>query len=160
MSSPPSHIAESQKLTADGVAELFEIRLNDGSVLFVKNNHTVTWQGHAYEGMPIKMSGVSANSDDEQSRPTMVIFNPENMFGSFVVNGVVEKSVIIRRRVLAADLANDVNVFEERRWLVARVTSLMQQSISLELRNLIDGPNFVVPRRMYMPPFFPVVSLS
>jgi lambda family phage minor tail protein L len=160
MSEPTSHIVESQKLTADGVVELFEIVLNDNSHVYIKNNNTVTWQGIAYEGMPLKMSGVSANADEEQSRPTMVIFNPENMFGSFVANGVMEKALVIRRRVLYVDLLANNNIASTRRWLVGRVTSLTQQSLTVELRNLTDGPNFVVPRRMYTPPDFPVVSLS
>lgn len=160
MSAPASHVVESQKLIAEGYVELFEFILNDNTHVYIKNNDTVTWQGFAYEGMPLKMTGVSANADEEQSRPTMVIFNPENMFGSFVANGVVEKATVIRRRVLRVDVLANNNIAEVRRWSVARVTSLTQQSITLELRNLIDGPNFIVPRRMYMPPDFPVVSLS
>lgn len=161
MSAPVNHVTDAQKLHADGYIHLYELWLRkNAGVAYFSDAHTVTWQGHTYDSVPVRMGSIKESATEEQSRPTFTVFNPENVLASFVVQGVLEKSLLKRKRILLADLEANVNNFQQRTWFISRVTSFLKGSLTVELRNLIDGPNVMVPRRQYIPPEFPVVSLQ
>lgn len=160
MTTPTEHLDESQKLTADAYVDLFEVTFRGTStVLRMTNGPTVTWQGNTYDGQACQLSGERRNSDGEEVRPTLTIMNPMGVFKSYVAQGILEQSLVVRKRLLRQFLEDDVNLYEQRMWTVGRVASLTGQTIVLELRNLADGPNYVIPGRMYYPPEFPLVRL-
>lgn len=148
------------KLTADGIVELVRVELATGGTLFLKNNDTVTWQGHSWEGVAMQFQGYANSSDEELSRPTLSIANPDGILSQYILNGALEKSVVKRIRVLRANLLANQNIFEQQSWYISRVVSVNKTMAVFELRNPIDGPNFQCPARMYLPPDFPAVQLG
>jgi len=162
MSAPYSHLVESQKLTdADAPIDLFQITLKNQPVVFrFKNNNTVTWRGFEYEGMACSLQGDTRLADGEESRSTLRVMNPFGIFNHPAMAGDLDLAVVIRKRVLGKHIESNTNIFEQRMWYVGRVAELISgQSISLELRNMTEGPGYQIPVRMYIPPEFPLVSL-
>lgn len=160
MTVPASHLEEAQKLSADGLVDLWEIHLNPTGILYLKLNNTVTWQGKTFDGMGIKIGTVSKSANDEASRPTLMLQNYNGLFSSFVQQGVFEKAMVYRYRVLPQHIESNSNIFHRQFWMVSRVSGLKKEGIQLELRAPSDGPFFVVPARMYIPPEFPSVSMT
>lgn len=159
---PDTHFADAFKLeAASGYVDLFKLVLNDGvTTLHLKLNNDGTWQGNDYEGTGIKLDGVSKYADDQTSRPSLIIFNPNGIFSYLVNQGVLEGATVTRYRVIRSDFEGDINVFRSQRWVVRRVASLKVGMLTLELRDLMDGQQFLVPGRMFMPPDFPSVGIS
>lgn len=159
MSIPTSHLSEAQKLEAEGEVHLYEITMLTGEKLFLKNNETADWQGNTYEGTAIEMDGIKTGASEEKSRPVLRTINPDGIFKPFVAQGLIEKATVVRRTVLTNHFAANNPTHRARTWLISRVTSMTSQSLMVELRSPLDGPNVIVPRRVYMPPMFPVVSV-
>jgi lambda family phage minor tail protein L len=156
-----THAEDSVKLEADGIIDLYRIDLTSGGgTLFLKANDTVTWQGHTWEGIAIQLSGYANSSDEEMSRPQLTVANPEGVLSQYVLNGHMEKALVKRIRVLRQNLLANLNIFDQQSWYVIRVSSVNRVMIAFELRNPIDGPNFLCPARMFLPPEFPAVSLN
>jgi lambda family phage minor tail protein L len=154
-------IAEDRvKLEADGIVELYRIDLATGGSLFLKADDTVTWQGHEWEGTAIQLTGYTNSSDEEVSRPKLTVANPEGIFSAYVLSGVLEKSLVRQMRVLRTHILADLNIFTQRSWYISQVVSVNKTMVQMELRNPIDGPNFLAPARMFLPPEFPAVSLT
>lgn len=158
---PDEHFADALKLEeAEGYVDLFKITLNDNVThIRLKLNDTVNWQGDVYEGTGIKIDGVAKYSDDQTSRPSLSIFNPDNIFSAPASKGFLEGSLVTRYRVLRSHLDSDMAIFRSQRWFVRRISSLRTPVLTLELRDLMDGHQFMVPGRMFIPPDFPSVSL-
>lgn len=161
MTAPVSHLAEAQKLTADAEVDLFTVKLRNEDTLYrFKEGQTKTWQGNIYEGVAVKMSGDTRTADGEESKPQLMVMNPLGIFNLPAKRGDLDLAFVTRRRVLLANLENDVNLYEQRMWQIGRVGQLISgQSITFELKNLTEGANFQIPVRIYMPPEFPTVSL-
>lgn len=149
------------KLSADGIVELFEITLAGGAgTLYLKSNNTVTWQGHTWEGIAIQLTGYGNTSEEELSRPSLSIANPNGILSQYIINGHLEKSLVKRKRVLLEHITGNQNIFQQQSWYISRVTQINKTIASFELRNPIDGPNILCPARMFIPPEFPGVSLG
>lgn len=161
MSVPQSHAEEALKLTADAEVDLFELNIPQTSAVFrFKNNDTVEWQGHVWEGIACQMGGESYSADGQEARPTISVVNPEGIFNEPVMDKLLYRAVLTRKRVLRQHLDANVNIFVQRMWFVERPKELISgQLVSLELRSMVEGPNFQIPARMYIPPEFPTVSL-
>lgn len=161
MSGPVTHVSEAEKLTADALVDLYQLNLVDGVTIFrFKNNDSVVWQGNEYEGMACKLSGDTRTADGEEQRPALVIMNPYGIFNMPALAGDLDFAVLTRRRLLREHLDANTNIYQQRMWYVGRVRDLISgQSITLELRNMTEGPNFQIPVRMYTPPEFPLVTL-
>lgn len=157
---PDSHREENEKLVADGYVQLFEIKLRNGTYLTLKQNNSVTWQGSNWTGIPLSFEGWETASSDSLSRPTMMIANPNGSFSTFIRDGLLTKALVTRYLVLYEDVLNDRNVYQSKTWVVWNNPTLTNMSITLELRNPMDGVNFNVPARMYIPPEFPSVQLK
>lgn len=158
---PLTHIQESQKLTADAQIDLYQITLKDSPTIFrFKNNDTVTWRGNLYEGMACRLQGDTRLADGEESRASLQVMNPFGIFNMPALVGDLDLATVVRKRVLRQHLDGNVNIFEQRMWYVGRISELISgQSITLELRNVTEGPAYQIPVRMYIPPQFPLVSL-
>lgn len=157
---PPAMLDDATLLVGDGIVELFEVRPINGTVLYVKANDTVTYQGKTYEGLAIEMKGAGRSSDEQVKRPTLAIANPEGLFSQDIAAGDLDFATLIRRRVLRKDLLANVGRFHEEKWLVSRCTSLTKYSASFELRAPSDRFNAMIPARMFILPEFPLVTLQ
>lgn len=148
------------KLTADGEVMLYQLTLRNGTIFRFKNNDQVIWQNMIWNGIPCQMTGEQRSADDEESRPVLSIANPENIFARAAFDGLLENAILKRRQILRAHMLANLNITVDRMWYVSRVPELIRgKAISLELRNMTDGPNFKLPIRQYIPPTFPCVSL-
>jgi lambda family phage minor tail protein L len=162
MTMPTEQVVESYKLNPDALINLWEIRLrNNAGTIRLKDFETLTWQGFTWESCPIQLSGDERRSDGEESRPRLVVVNPFGRFTRFVLAGVLEYSLVIRKQVLYQHLISNANVYNQRMWKVGRVAQFVSgTSITLELRAMSDAPNFQIPGRQFMPPDFPLVTLG
>lgn len=156
---PASVAADALSMQGDGKVDLFEIQLVDGAIVYFHNANEVTWRGNTYTSNPIKISGVGDNADEQVARPTLIVGNPDGIFNPFVTQGLVEHAIVRRRRLLRKHLEGNQDIKATRSWRISRIVSLTTEAITCELRNPLDGPLALVPRRMYIPPEFPVVSL-
>lgn len=156
---PSNHLTDATLLTADGIVELFEIVMLDGSLLRVKNDNTVTYMGITYEGYAIELKGAGRTSDEQVKRPTLSIVNPNGVFTDRVINGKFEFAKLYRRRVLYNDLLVNSGRYVEEMWLITRCTALAQTMMSFELRAPSDRFNTILPARMFILPEFPLVVL-
>ena len=161
MANPTSHVAEGLKLTADAEVDLFTLFLPQESIYFrFKNNDTVTWQGNTYEGLACQLSGEEYSADGSEAKPTLRVINPEGIFNAPVMEGRLFRAILTKRTVLRRHLDADTNIFRQRMWYVERPKELVSgQLVSLELRSMIEGPNFQIPMRSFIPPEFPTVSI-
>jgi phage-related protein len=157
---PVTHAAESQKLSAEDYAQLFEVVLTggEGSIYFWDGPVRV-YQTKTYESLGCLLQGESKTATERESRPTFAIHNPGNAFAPYVLEGFVDGATVIRRRVLKTHFEQNVAISQRRIWTVARVADLdlEGQKIVLELRDPSDGQNFLFPGRVYMAPEFPSV---
>lgn len=159
---PQSHALENEKLIVDGYVSLFRFDLDvDGErqTLFLKNNNSVNWQGHRWEGLPLSFEGYESSTLTAPRRPTFMCANPDKSFTPYLRDGRLTRGKMTRYKVLYDDILNDVNVFQKSTWIVWNVTAFSRSSIVLELRAPIDGFNVVAPPRAYRPPEFPAVVL-
>ena len=156
---PESHKIENEKLVADGCVDLFQVVLKNNTNLYLKNNNTVNWQGKSWQGIPLSFEGYSSSSTEELSRPSLSIANPNGAFSTYIRDGLLNRAVLYRYRVLYKDILEDNNVYQKQTWIVWSTPSLTNKYIQFELRTTLDGPNFVVPARQYLPPEFPCVKL-
>lgn len=159
MALPESHRQNNEKLVADGYVELFEIVLRNGETIRLKENNTVQWLGKTWTGVPLSFEGYSSAAGDKLSRPVMTLVNPDGVFSTFVRDGRILKAAITRYSVLYDDVLNNRNVFHKKVWIAWNIPQLTRDMIQVELRNPMDGVNFDVPARMYIPPEFPSVTL-
>ncbi|RWM90014.1 MAG: hypothetical protein EOR84_22660 [Mesorhizobium sp.] len=162
MNKPQEHMTESQKLTADAFVNLYEIRLRTEPVILrLSDSVTRTWQGQVWEMFGVQLSGEKRSADDEESRPTLQLINPEGVFSTLIRRRLLDRATVIRYRVLRAHYEGDVNIFQRRMWYISRIASVTAgQSIQAELRVMTEGPNSRIPARQFMPPEFPTVRLS
>lgn len=156
---PASQQADARKLEADGLVELFEVELRDGSLIYLKNDNEVTWQGNTYEGWHVYVTGVNTSVDEEVSRPQVGIANVEGIFNNYVRLGTLDNALFRRIRILLTDLEADNDVKHTEEWRIRRVAGLNKDMITLELRHKLDGQPFQVPARMYLPPEFKAVRI-
>lgn len=163
MSTPNAHLAEAQKLTADALVDLFEVFLvgaPGGTYVRFTNGQTVTWQTKTYEQLGCKFSTVSRTAEGERSRPTLTVINPAGIFNSYAFKGYFEQATLIRKRVLLQHLASNTALSDDTVWYISRVKEMIaDQSVTFELRALSDGPDLMIPARVFIPPSFPFVTL-
>lgn len=173
---PEEHLEDAQKLIADGIVQLYEIKLADGTYRYFKPDNSVRWNNKDWMGLPILFEGYSTAQGDSYSRPTLSIANPDNInnldgnarstLSSLVLPtesypyGLLNRAVINRYLVLYEDLINNRPIYQKKTWIVWFIKTINKNMIQVELRNPMDGVNFNVPARMYIPPEFPFVTLK
>lgn len=155
---PEEHKKENLNLIGEPYVDLFEIELKNGTHIYLKNNEDVTWSGHTWEGYPIIFSGYEITSD-QLSRPSMKLINPEGVFSSIFVSGDIDKSTIYRYRVLRKHIDEDKPIYQRMVWILWNIKTITKDYVEFELRNPMDGNNFNIPARQYIPPEFPLVTL-
>lgn len=158
---PLSQVFDAFELESQGIREFFQLELrNAGGVnLYLSPQNTAEFLGRTWESLPCKLSDVSQNSTGEQSRPKFTAANPQGVFSLWVQNGAIDGAILTRYRVLMSDLTANTRAYAKNTWLVSKVLSLNKDTIIMELRSSLDGPNYQVPSRSFYPPDFPHVSL-
>lgn len=156
---PEEHKQENLNLVGEPYVDLFEIVLKNGTHIYLKNNEDVTWGGHTWEGYPVTFSGYEI-ATEKLSRPSMKLVNPEGVFSSIFVSGDLEKSTINRFRVLRRDIDADRPVYQLMTWVLWNIKTITKDYVEFELRNPMDGNNFYIPARQYIPPEFTLVTLG
>lgn len=158
---PLTHMQEANKLEADGVVELFQIVLVDNeTTLYLKNNNDAVWQGNTYEGTAIGLDGVARSANDERSRPSLKIVNPQGIYSKLIDEGLMDGATVSRIRVLKTHLDDDIGIYTRQSWRVHRTVSMTNEYAIFELRDRLDGQFFQIPGRMFLPPEFGQVSLG
>lgn len=158
-SAPISHQQDALKLTADAYVELFEFTFRPSGKMYLKKNNDAIWQGRTWEGIGIQLSGVGQSAGEEISRPRLAVVNPNGIFSAHIVAGRVDRATMNRYRVLKTHFDNDTNIYRRQTWMISRVISMNSKLVQMELRELSDGPNTILPARVFAPPEFPVVSI-
>lgn len=159
----PKHRAEAASLTPEPYVELFKFIPNGlyPDTFFTITNHpTIKWQGITYENYPHVFSGYNVQSTGEQSRPKLQVINPNGVFSNLIVEGRLKQAQVIRYLVLRSDLISDANIYLRNKWLLSKVINLTRDSITFELRSVLDGVRYTLPARQYISPEFPATSLS
>jgi lambda family phage minor tail protein L len=152
VSAPTSHVAEAQKLQADAFVDLFTINFHGTSTIYrFRNGATVTWQGNVFEELAVQLSGDQRNADGSNTRPKLSVVNPQKVLGAFAAAGYFDLALVTRYRLLQQDLLNNVNIFQQRVWIVGKVNAVTSQTLELELRDTTDNPAWKTPRRTYSP---------
>ena len=173
---PEDQLEDAQKLIADGIIQLYEIILANESVIRLKQDNSVTWNGENWFGIPILFEGYSSAQGNSYSRPTLSIANPDvvnntddkvySTYSSLTQPqegypyGLLDRAIVNRYLVLYDDLVNDRPIYQKKTWIIWFIKSVNKNVIQVELRNPMDGVNFDVPARMYIPPEFPFVTLG
>lgn len=173
---PETQLEDAQKLIADGIVQLYEIKLADGSRIYLKQDDSVTWNNHTWTGIPILFEGYSTAQGDSYSRPTLSIANPDTIspldgtakstLSSLVLPrkdypyGLLNRAQVTRYIVLYEDLKANKPIYQKKSWIIWFIKMINKNLIQVELRNPMDGVNFDVPARMYIPPEFPFVTLK
>lgn len=167
MTSPREHVDESLKLTLDGMVDLYEITLRnvgEGVVAYIRfrdgpMGKQSTWGTRVFDHLPCKMTGQSRSSEEQKSRPTLQIMNPEGIFNIPAFKGQFDGALLQRYRVLRDHFDRNILLSDNSVWFIARPKDLIGgQSISFELRALSDGPEQLIPARQFIQPDFPFVS--
>lgn len=163
MSTPIEHVQESQKLTADGLVDLFEITLvgtPSPVVICLTNGEECVWQSKVYEAHAVKISSIARSTDSERPRPTLTMFNPFGVVNAYAFQGYFDGAKVIRRRVLKQHIDSNTGLSDNQFWYISKTKELVAgQSAAFELRMLSDGPEHQIPARMFTPPAFPFVTI-
>lgn len=157
------HQKEATRLAPEPYVELFKFTpdyLRPSLFIAFTNHPTITWQGITYENFPHQFSGYNIQTTGEQSRPKLQVANPNGLFSSLIVNGALRQAQVIRYLVLREDLLADENRYLRNKWLLAKTLNLTKDSVSFELRSVLDGVRYTLPVRQYISPDFPVTSLG
>lgn len=158
---PEEQREENLKLSADAYVDLFHLQLRNGSNLYLKNGgDNVTWNGHEWEAIPLSFNGYEVKSDGQVSRPKLQVANPNGVFSKIVLDGDLDRSYLYRYRVLRRDIDNDRAVYQMLMWIIWYCTGINNNYIMFELRNPLDGNNFFIPARQFLPPEFPTVTFK
>lgn len=179
---PEEHLEDAQKLTAEGILQFYEIKLINNTYLYLKPDNSVHWNGNDWTGIPILFEGYSTAQADTYSRPTLSIANPDyinaqdgnarSSLSSLVLPsaeypyGLLNRATVNRYLVLSDNVYTDQTdpdwrpIYQKKTWIIWFIKTINKNMVQVELRNPMDGVNFDVPARMYMPPEFPFVSLK
>jgi phage-related protein len=135
---PESILDSSQELSPDALVYLYRILLTDQTLFLLSPQQEHVWQGETYESVPCHMTGIGNTSDGEVIRPRFSFVNPGGIFTSSLYEGRMDNAKITRIR---------------------KVLSINKSIAVVELRDVLDGHNFKLPARQFMPPEFSHVKL-
>ena len=157
---PVEHLRDALELEGDHKCDLWEVHLRGTSTIYrFWNGAERLWQGNTYEGLACQLTGEGTSVENQASRPTLTVVNPEKIFGTFAAAGFFDLAEIVRKRVLQTHFINNQALFEQRVWICARPSLVTSQVLQLELRSTTDMPAWKTPRRTFSPPEFPFVVI-
>lgn len=157
---PATHIDDAMKLEADGIVDLFELQPMIGGTIYFKPDNNVTWQGDAYVGIPMSLTGLNKSVDRVADQPRLVIGNEDidlSIFKPLLFDGGLEGGTLVHRRVLLAHVIADTNISQDMVYRIKRPESYSRSKITIALSSASDAMNFTLPNKQYYPPAFPAV---
>lgn len=178
---PDEQLRDAQKLVADGIVQLYEIKLANGTYLHLKQDNSIRWNGYDWQGIPILFEGYSSAQGDSYARPTLSIANPDGVYSSSFLPQVVtdendnivaeypyglfdraevNRYLVLYDNIMSQNEPNWRPIYQKKTWIIWFVKTINNNMIQVELRNPMDGVNFDIPARMYIPPEFPFVTLK
>lgn len=158
---PTEQIEDANKISADGRVFLYEMEMAGTAALIrVRNGPQVTWNSMTFEELGVTVTGKGQSAGEEVFRPKMQVANPEGIFSSYIASGELERSLVREWTVLRTHLDANQPIYSMRLWTVGKILNLNKNLLVMELREIGDGPNFILPGRIFMPPDFSQVSLG
>lgn len=136
-----------------------QITAPDASVVTLRYcaEKTVNWQSQTWALAPFSLTGEGERAGGEQSRPRLVLANPESLFSYYISEGWMDGARITKYEVHPDDLASGQSTMSV--WYVSQVEELNAIAISLQLSTLSDGNSFKLPGRRFTQPEFGLVRL-
>lgn len=160
---PAEHVADSLKLNADGLVELFELvpSAGTGTVRF-KADSDATWRGNVYTGIPLQLSGEKKSSDAGLSMPRLTI-GKENVdlsaFKALAFDGYLDAAIVTKISILLDDMLNNRLIRQVQIYRVKRLEENSRSKLTMQLATLSDALGFQLPYRQYLPPAYPSVQM-
>lgn len=149
---PVEHLQDALGLEGDALVDLWEVRLKGVNLVYrFWNGPTRTWQGFAYEGMGCQLANEGSGSEGQNSRPTLSVNNPGNIFGVFAAEGYFDLAEFTRKRLLQQHFIDNVNIYQQTIWICGRPLNSNSGLLQLELRSPTDMPPWKTPRRTFSP---------
>lgn len=146
-------------LSPEALVHLFKIELQSGTTFLLSQHGEQVWRGETYEDVPCNLVGIGQHSDAEVNRPRFSFANPEGLFTAALYNGDMDNAWVTRIRILKSDLDADNDFSVQETFQMRRIVNISKSLAVVELRDVLDGQNFDLPARRYMPPEFPHVKL-
>lgn len=159
MALPQEQIDDAHKLQGDGIVYLYKIVPVSGSVIRLKADDGLNWNGAVWEGTAIQLDSSGQSTDGTLSRPKLTVANPLAAYSTLIAQGLLDNAMVVEYQVLRSHIDSDTIIYTQRTWIIRRPLQLNRTMVQFELRNLLDGQPFILPARAYIPPEFPSVSL-
>ncbi len=118
---------------------------------------SISWNNQAWSLTPFNLSGEGDKAGGEQSRPTLILPNPEGMFSSYIARGYLLRARVTKYEVHPSDINTDRGIVSQ--WYVSKLLEINNKAISLELSALSDGNSFKLPSRRFTQPEFGLVRI-
>lgn len=159
---PTRHRDMAHSLESEGIVQLIEIRIPGTPEVYIRinNKRQITWQSKTWEQWAFSLTDIGIIADGEMKRPKFTVANPDGLFSSYIGRGMMDAATITLYEVLTRDITTNTNSFIKYVWRVGRVVNLNKVTATFELRSALDGHNFTLPARKYIPPEYPHVSFS
>ena len=139
------------------VIELFELTLNDGSVLRFTPSHPVEvgFGGAKYLALPIRAKGFRWSAHGASPRPQLEVANHNGLFDSQLSNPDLTGQALVRMVTFLdecdAPLGSGGGAsFTPERWLVERIARLDDTEVIIELASEADLENQLLPSRVML----------
>jgi phage-related protein len=160
---PAGHISDSLKLDADGRVTLFELTPSVGSGVFrFKEGADATWLSNLYQGVGMGFSGDRRSGDGTSALPKLTIGGDNMDLGALkplLFDGSIDGGLVRRAQLLLDDLVNNRNISFDTWYRVKRVEDYSSRKVGIVLAPYAESFGAKLPRRKFVPPAFPYVSL-
>jgi len=117
------------------------------------NGTFITWQGYTFTQFPIEVAGVSWSGAGEQVRPKLRVSNVNKVLMA-ALNSLDDLvgAKLTRWRTFAQYLngVDDTKMLNEEIFVVRKKVEHTANLIEWEIGQLLDRPNFVLPRRIML----------
>lgn len=118
---------------------------------------SLSWNNQTWSLTPFNLSGEGDKAGGEQSRPTLILPNPEGLFSSYIARGYLLRARVTKYEVHPWDINTDRGIMSQ--WYVSKLLEVNNKAISLELSALSDGNSFKLPSRRFTQPEFGLVRI-
>jgi lambda family phage minor tail protein L len=147
-----------QSQEVDALIELYELELLNGTILYFhpgldETLDEIQYDGNTYIALPIMLDGIEASSDGAANRPTLTVANVSNLFKAALAgeNFSFEDLIgtkITRRQTLEKYLATGLYEFPKKVYLLDRISSENNITVSFELSAPFDVSGIKIPNRV------------
>lgn len=118
---------------------------------------SISWNNETWSLTPFSLSGEGDKAGGEQSRPTLILPNPDGMFSAFIGRGYLLRARVTKYEVHPSDINTDRGIMSQ--WYISKLLEINNKAISVELCALSDGNSFKLPSRRFSQPEFGLVRI-